>query len=443
MNTKKDLMALLNVFASQDNLDVLLSTIKSTYPNALSIDQSKLEDEVRKIRHSIYENNRQAIRLGQFKTVDQLNNIILAEFKLIHTVNPSKREEQVFETVGPTGDPSMTMSALRSQVPELQILQKDEEDGLGMIARDGKKKTLKLRAAEFPFSDQDTDQLRTNPFPTTLEEFTAYTNPGTSDTGGQNLQQVRGSTVALKPIDYIINVNSRSRNLELYPRPDAFQFLFKTSTSETSGKLVNFDVITDFSDVEILYILVPNIYRNNDYIEPNFYVIIDELVGAVGTTSEKLTNIFAVVNWDITTVMDTSSDFIRIMGTEIIPCSRSLPSILKSLTFRLVDPYGAPMDFGNDKFTITSISTADPAVVTTSSRHYLNSNEKIFIRDVTGSGRDDVINRDSGFKIINPLSSTTFSVTIPFITGITLTEATNGYVLRHKAQVSIVAKVKQ
>jgi hypothetical protein len=223
---------------------------------------------------------------------------------------------------------------------------------------------------------------------------------------------------------YFIHINSLNRDPTSYTDPSNYKFtLQQTQVGQTRGYVRNLPQLKNIITIELISCTVPNFYKNNSingFATPFMYLKIDEIEGDVYSSFYDFRP-FAKLEFrpEQTT---TSSDFL-LVDTENykyvkVYSDSSAFSSLNSLTFTFVDQAGNNFDFGNDAIAITSISAANPTVVTTSTAHGLQKGDLIFIVGHISTGgtttqqttANQFLNSASGVQVNSVTSSTTFTI---------------------------------
>jgi len=260
-----------------------------------------------------------------------------------------------------------------------------------------------------------------------------------------NVTMAKGPNDSRVEQEYIIPLDSRLRDIALYPNSNDYSFSLTELLSNDYGYIREIrNGLSNIMSIEILYANIPNIIRDSttQFYEPYVYMDIAELSGNIRTGVDSPSRVFSqfyYINSD--TIRDTPHlTLTPVNGGKHYPLNNLLKD-LKKLTVRWYNFDGELFDFGSDSYNIQSITPGTTTTIQTTTNNNLQTGDRIYIRGfISGDNRyDRDMNRTKGF-IVSVDTPDTFEIQLD-TTGIPATQA-SGKILIAKLQNSVSLRIR-
>jgi hypothetical protein len=240
---------------------------------------------------------------------------------------------------------------------------------------------------------------------------------------------------------YTIAIDSRYRDVLAYPNANNYRALLDSSgrtvnTEIGNGNVSNINMPRNIISIELLRCIIPNVYISGASITtPTLFVSVSELLGNVYSMGAGASSYIAVITPEA--AINTSFPYLPVKFSDSIITFDPPLSSLNKLTLSITNASGTPYNFGTTSSTVSSVSAASPAVITTAAAHNLSSGDRVIITGTTGTVNDTSLNSPDGHQV-QVLTATTFSINLDLSAG---SAGSGGYVLPIALQNTFIFKI--
>lgn len=225
----------------------------------------------------------------------------------------------------------------------------------------------------------------------------------------------KGATVT----EYIINIDSRHRDVRIFPNPSEYTINIQKKNTEQFGYVNNMgDIIKGVTRFELVNGFLPNIFDlTTGQLTDNYMLLaVNEITGRFFNSSPLARNVLGKMKYDLD-VNFSATGISRVNYLEICPVEahrdfypEPLATSLTSISVRLLNFNGNLFQFGSDSVKIRywQVGAGNVTIITTWFPHQLTTGDVVYIRH-TGN---PIL--DAGVDGVNVLviSPTVFSVPV-------------------------------
>jgi len=218
----------------------------------------------------------------------------------------------------------------------------------------------------------------------------------------------------IQTTEYTISVDSRHRDLRIYPAAARYQIAFQNRSNSEFGFINNLsDQIKGVVRIELIDGLVPNVLQAGLSSVPDTYFLlsVEEINGRYFNSSPLGRNVFGKLQFDLDLPIDTTSylDINPIMcHRDFYPEPRAIP--LTAITVAILNFNGNQVDFGQDSFKLRywSDNGIGQTIIITWLPHQLTTGDLVYFRFTENPILDNELDGLNVFVI----SPTVFSVPV-------------------------------